>query len=110
MLYKSDKEKMFAYNTSVICDNNNYILTVDTNPSNMYDSVSFYQSFENLSNHFDISNIKYFVGDAAYITPHICKTIIDLENYSFLRGIRVLACNMPTHFISVERKCVYERE
>ena len=79
MLYKSDKEKMFAYNTSVICDNNNYILTVDTNPSNMYDSVSFYQSFENLSNHFDISNIKYFVGDAAYITPHICKTIIDLE-------------------------------
>ena len=79
MLYKSDKEKMFGYNTSVICDNNNYILTVDTNPSNMHDSVSFYQSFENLSNHFDISNIKYFVGDAAYITPHICKTIIDLE-------------------------------
>ena len=25
MLYKSDKEKMFGYNTSVICDNNNYI-------------------------------------------------------------------------------------
>ena len=79
MLYKSDKEKMFAYNTSVICDNNNYILTVNTNPSNMHDSVSFYQSFENLCNHFDISKIEYFVGDAAYITPHICKTIIDLE-------------------------------
>ena len=27
MLYKSDKEKMFGYNTSVICDNNNYVLT-----------------------------------------------------------------------------------
>ena len=79
MLYKSDKEKMFGYNTSVICDNNNYILTVDTNGSNIHDSVSFYQSFENLSNHFDISNIKYFVGDAAYITAHICKTIIDLD-------------------------------
>ncbi len=79
MLYKSDKEKMFGYNTSVICDNNNYILTVDTNPSNMHDSVSFYQSFENLSSHFDITKIDYFVGDAAYITPHICKTIIDLE-------------------------------
>ena len=39
ILYKNDKEKMFAYNTSVICDNNNYILTVDTNPSNMHDSV-----------------------------------------------------------------------
>ena len=79
MLYKSDKEKMFGYNTSVICENNNYILTVDTNGSNVHDSVSFYDSFENLLKHFDISQIKYFVGDAAYLTPHICKTIIDLE-------------------------------
>ena len=79
MLYKSDKEKMFGYNTSVICDNNNYILTVDTNPSNMHDSISFYQSFDNLLNHYDISKINYFVGDAAYLTSHICKTIIDLD-------------------------------
>ena len=74
MLYKSDKEKMFAYNTSVICDNNNYILTVNTNPSNMHDSVAFYPSFENLVNHFNIRDIKYVVGDAAYITSHICET------------------------------------
>ena len=79
MLYKSDKEKMFGYNTSVICENNNYVLTVDTNGSNVHDSVSFYSSFENLINHFDISKIDYFVGDAAYTTPHICKTIIDLD-------------------------------
>ena len=79
ILYKSDKEKMFGYNTSVICDENNYVLTVDTNGSNVHDSISFYQSFENLVNHFDITDIDYFVGDAAYITPHICKTIIDLE-------------------------------
>lgn len=79
MLYKSDKEKMFAYNTSVICDNNNYVLTVDTNPSNMHDSVAFYPSFENLTNHFNIRDIKYFVGDAAYITSHICKTLIELD-------------------------------
>ncbi|MBO5184064.1 MAG: IS1182 family transposase [Bacilli bacterium] len=79
MLYKSDKEKMFGYNTSVICENNNYILTVNTNGSNVHDSVSFYQSFENLINHFDITNIKYFVGDAAYLTNHICKTLIDLD-------------------------------
>lgn len=32
-------EKMFGYNTSVICENNNYILTVDTNESNVHDSV-----------------------------------------------------------------------
>ena len=79
MLYKSDKEKMFGYNTSVICENNNYILTVDTNGSNVHDSVSFYDSFDNLNKHFDISLIKYFVGDAAYLTPHICKTVIDLD-------------------------------
>ena len=68
MLYKSDKEKMFGYNTSVICDNNNYVLTVDTNGSNVHDSVSFYDSFDNLVNNYDISNIDYFVGDAAYLT------------------------------------------
>lgn len=79
MLYKSDKEKMFGYNSSVICDNNNYILTVDVNPSNMHDSVAFYSSFDKLINNYDINNIKYFVGDAAYITSHICKTIIDLD-------------------------------
>ena len=79
MLYKSDKEKMFAYNTSVICDNNNYILTVDTNPSNMHYSVAFYSSFDNFITKYDVSNVNYFVGDAAYLTNHICKTIIDLE-------------------------------
>lgn len=79
MLYKSDKEKMFGYNSSVICDNNNYILTVDVNPSNMHDSVAFYSSFDKLINNYDINNIKYFVGDAAYITSHICKTIINLD-------------------------------
>ena len=79
MLYKSDKEKMFAYNTSVICDNNNYVLTVDTNPSNMHDSVAFYSSFDNFINKYDASKVNYFVGDAAYLTNHICKTIIDLE-------------------------------
>ena len=63
---------MFAYNTSVICDNNNYILTVDTNPSNMHDSVAFYSSFDNFVNNYNISKTRYFVGDAAYLTNHIC--------------------------------------
>lgn len=79
MLYKSDKEKMFGYNTSVICDNNNYVLTVNTNASNMHDSVAFYESYENLINRYGVKDIKYFVGDAAYLTNHICKTIIENE-------------------------------
>ena len=77
MLYKSDKEKMFGYNTSVICENNNYILTVDTNSSNTHDSVAFYDSFEHLRKTIKPEEVKYFVGDAAYLTNHICKTIIE---------------------------------
>ena len=79
MLYKSDKEKMFAYNTSVICENNNYILTVDTNPSNMHDSVAFYPIFEKFIKRYGTEKTEYFVGDAGYITSHICKTIIEAE-------------------------------
>ena len=89
---------MFGYNTSVIYDNNNYILTVDTNGSNVHNSVSFYKSFENLTTHFDITNISYFVGDSAYITPHICKTIIDLEmtpSFPYTRkGYRKRLCRL----------------
>lgn len=79
MLYKSDKEKMFAYNTSVICENNNYILSVDTNPSNMHDSVAFYPVFEKFMNRYGTEKTEYFVGDAGYITSHIGKTIIESE-------------------------------
>lgn len=46
ILYKDEKEKMVAYNTSIICDNNNYILSYDTNPSNMHDSKSFYPTYK----------------------------------------------------------------
>ena len=79
MLYKNEKEKMFGYNSTVICDNNNYALTVDVNPSNMHDSVAFYPAFEKLINKFGVTDIVNFLGDAAYKTPHICKTLLDLE-------------------------------
>lgn len=79
MLYKNEKEKMFGYNSTVISDNNNYALVVDTNPSNMHDSVAFYPAFEKLVDTIDIEEVDNFLADAAYKTPHICKTIIDLE-------------------------------
>ena len=34
---------------------------------------------DNFVNNYDISKTNYFVGDAAYLTNHICKTIIDLD-------------------------------
>ena len=45
----------------------------------MYMILFFYDSFDNLNKHFDISLIKYFVGEAAYLTPYICKIVIDLD-------------------------------
>ena len=79
MLYKNEKEKMFAYNSIIICEGNNYALTVDVNPSNMHDSIAFYPAFDKFVDKFSSDMPKYFVGDAAYVTPHICKTLIDLE-------------------------------
>ena len=78
MLYKNEKEKMFGYNSTVICDNNNYALTVDVNPSNMHDSIAFYSAFDKFINKFGTDNTINFLGDAAYKTPHICKMLIDL--------------------------------
>jgi len=79
MLYKNEKEKMFSYNSTVICDGNNYALTVDVNPSNMHDSIAFYNAFDKFISKMGIEQTKYFAADAAYITPHICKLLIDLE-------------------------------
>ena len=45
----------------------------------MHDSVAFYPSFDKFINNYDISETDYFVGDTAYLTNHICKTIIDLD-------------------------------
>lgn len=78
MLYKNEKEKMFAYNSTVICDNNNYALVVDVNPSNMHDSVAFYPAFDKFVKNIGTENTINFLGDAAYKTPHICKILLDL--------------------------------
>jgi transposase len=77
ILYKDEKEKMVAYNTSIICDNNNYVLSYDTNPSNMHDSKSFYPTYQKFKDRFGVDKTDYMAGDAAYITTHICKTIIE---------------------------------
>lgn len=77
ILYKDEKEKMVAYNTSIISDKRNYILAYDTNPSNMHDSKSFYPTYKKFKEVFGTNKTDYFAGDAAYITTHICKTVIE---------------------------------
>ena len=77
ILYKDEKEKMVAYNTSIISDKRNYILAYDTNPSNMHDSKSFYPTYNKFKTLFGTERTDYFAGDAAYITTHICKTVTE---------------------------------
>lgn len=77
ILYKDEKEKMVAYNTTTICDKRNYILNFKTNPSNMHDSKAFYEPYKKFKEIFGTEYTKYMVGDAAYITTHICKTTIE---------------------------------
>lgn len=79
ILHKDEKEKMVAYNTTVICDNRNYILTYQTNPSNMHDSKAFYEPYKKYKQLFGTEKTMYIAGDAAYITTHICKTTIEDE-------------------------------
>ena len=77
ILYKDEKEKMVAYNTSIICEANNYVVSFDTNPSNMHDSKAFYPTYKKFKDRFGIDKTNYMAGDAAYITTHICKTTIE---------------------------------
>lgn len=77
ILYKDEKEKMVAYNTTTICDKRNYILSFETNPSNMHDSKAFYKPYKKFKETFGTKRTIYMAGDAAYITTHICKTTIE---------------------------------
>ena len=77
ILYKDEKEKMVAYNTTTICDKRNYILSYETNPSNMHDSKAFYPVYNKFKKCFGTERTMYMAGDAAYITTHICKTAVE---------------------------------
>ena len=43
----------------------------------MHDSIAFYSAFEKFNNTIGFEETTYFAGDAAYITSHICKTLIN---------------------------------
>ena len=76
MFFKNEKEKCFAYLSHTACDKNNFILDFHITPGNVHDSVAFSDLYKNLK-----QNIKYPISaiaiDAGYITPYICKTLLD---------------------------------
>ena len=76
MFFKNEKEKCFAYLAHTACDKNNFVLDFHITPGNIHDSVAFSDLYMKIKS--NISNpISAIAIDAGYITPYICKTLID---------------------------------
>lgn len=76
MFYKTDKEKCFAYSVHTACDDGNFILGVEVTAGNVHDSTQFTEVYEKVMDRY-ADEVQIVAVDAGYITPHICKTIID---------------------------------
>jgi Transposase and inactivated derivatives len=74
--HKGEKEKCFAYSQQTFCDRKGFILSVTTIPGNIHDSASFFEAYKVLSEKYP-NQIKNISLDAGYLTPPICKEIID---------------------------------
>ena len=80
--HKGEKEKCFAYSHQTFCDKNGYVLSTTLVPGNVHDSVSFFEAYQVLINKYP--NIKNISLDAGYITPAICKEIIENEQIPYM--------------------------
>lgn len=76
MFYKNEKEKCFAYSVHTACDDSNFILGFEVTPGNVHDSKIFNDVYEKVKKRYD-DKIEIIAVDAGYVTPYICKTIID---------------------------------
>lgn len=74
---KGEKERCFAYTTSVACDKSNFILGLETTPGNIHDSQVFSKLFQKLLKM--PFAMKSIVVDSGYKTPGICREIA-MEN------------------------------
>jgi transposase len=78
MFYKTEKEKMFAYSVNTACDDGNFVLGLEVRPGNDHDSTFFIETYDKVRDKFK-EDMKIVAVDAGYITPHICKTILEDE-------------------------------
>lgn len=77
VFHKGEKEKCFAYSINTACDKHGYIVGAHIEPGNVHDSQSFFPLYRKLKMLEDFQEIKHMVLDAGYITPYICKVIMD---------------------------------
>ncbi len=76
MFFKNEKEKCFAYLAHTACDNNNFILDFHITSGNVHDSVAFSDLYMKIKSQ-SKQHVSAIAIDAGYITPYICKTILD---------------------------------
>ena len=81
--HKGEKEKCFAYTHQVFCDKNGFVLASTTNPGNIHDSVAFFETYEEVNKRFE-GLIKNVSLDAGYLSPAICRTIIENGQEAFM--------------------------
>ena len=76
MFFKNEKVKYFAYLSHTACDKNNFILDLHITLENIHDSVAFSDLYKKLKNN-STQHTTAIAIDAGYITPDICKTLLD---------------------------------
>lgn len=74
-MFKSEKEKCFAYSFHTACDRNGFILGIEVTAANVHDSSMFEQVLEQVKR--NIGKPRYVSVDSGYKTPYICKTLIE---------------------------------
>ena len=84
MFFKNEKEKCFAYLAHTACDNNNFILDFHITSGNIHDSVAFSDLYQKIKNN-SKQHTTAIAIDAGYITPYICKTILEKDNLGTIK-------------------------
>ena len=72
--HKGEKERCFAYEHQAFCDENGFVVLVETNPGNMHDSVAFYSAYTELNQKYP-GQIQNICLDAGYNNAFICREI-----------------------------------
>ena len=75
LFVKGDHKKQMAYEAHTVCDVHGVVLEVEVTPGNVHDSIPFDDVYDRIVEKFP--DVRTFVADSAYKTPHICKKVFD---------------------------------
>lgn len=73
LFVKGDHKKQLAYEAHTACDVHGVVLAVEVTPGNVHDSIAFDDVYDKVVEKFP--EVRTFVADSAYKTPHICKMV-----------------------------------